>query len=249
MMRQSLRELYGLQGSLWEQYAGVLEAHGRARLRPVAVGLPDAGVDADLARAAVDRGAAVRRHHRSPGCSATCSAAWPATTASNRALRIAGIAGDGLPPDPVLHRRLRAADRVRLPLAGAADQRRRADEPGARLQPRLRAQRAAAFGAAGAVAGAGGPGRLVHGHALAGVQHRQRGLRRLCRARRRRARAHPALLRDAQRAGAAGDGPGDVARRASSTAPSSPSRCSATPASARCWSTRCMPATTAWCSG
>ena len=44
------------------------------------------------------------------------------------------------------------------------------------------------------------------------------------------------LLRHAQRAGAAGHRPRHVARRASSTAPSSPSRCSAIPASARCWS-------------
>ena len=57
-----------------------------------------------------------------------------------------------------------------------------------------------------------------------------------------------ALLRDAQRAGAAGHRARHVARRASSTAPSSPSRCSAIRASARCWSSPCMPATTAWCS-
>ena len=44
----------------------------------------------------------------------------------------------------LLHRRLRAADRLRLSLAGAADQRRRADEPRAAARHRLRAERAAA---------------------------------------------------------------------------------------------------------
>ena len=44
-------------------------------------------------------------------------------------------------------------------------------------------------------------------------------------------------------------GPRHVARRPSSTAPSSPRRCSAIRASARSWSTPSMPATTAWCSG
>ena len=121
--------------------------------------------------------------------------------------------GDGLPSDPLLHRRLRAADRVRLSLAGAADQRRRADEPAARLRPALHRQRAAARHPAGAVAGAGRPRRLVHGHALAGLQHRHRGLRHLRRTRRRQRGAHPALLRHAQRAGAAGDRPRHLARR------------------------------------
>ena len=43
---------------------------------------------------------------------------------NSRILKVAGIAGDGGASDPVLHRRLRAADRVRLSLAGAADLRR-----------------------------------------------------------------------------------------------------------------------------
>ena len=62
---------------------------------------------------------------------------------------------------------------------------------------------------------------------------------------RRRPPAHPDVLRHAQRAGAAGDRPRAVARRASSTARSSQSRSSAIRASARCWSTPSMPAITA----
>ena len=54
---------------------------------------------------------------------------------------------------------------VRLRLAGAADQRRRADEPAAAPGCRLCRQRAAAFDPAAAVAGAGRDRRLVHGHA------------------------------------------------------------------------------------
>ena len=57
-----------------------------------------------------------------------------------------------------------------------------------------------------------------------------------------------ALLRDAQRAGAAGHRARACRSAPSSTAPSSPSRCSAIRASARCWCRPCMPATTAWCS-
>ena len=55
--------------------------------------------------------------------------------------------------------------------------------------------------------------RLVPRHAGARLQHRHRGLRHLCRARRRAAAPHPAVLRDAQRAGAADHRPRDVARR------------------------------------
>ena len=58
MMRQSLRELYGLTGGPLEQYRQFLAPHRRRRFRPVAVGLPDARVDADCARTAVDDRAA-----------------------------------------------------------------------------------------------------------------------------------------------------------------------------------------------
>ena len=43
MMRQSLRELYGLEGSRCEQYLVFWRRIAAGRFRPVAVGLPDAG--------------------------------------------------------------------------------------------------------------------------------------------------------------------------------------------------------------
>ena len=54
MMRQSLRELYGLEGGLCEQYLAFWRRVAGRRFRPVAVGLPDAGLGPDRARAAVD---------------------------------------------------------------------------------------------------------------------------------------------------------------------------------------------------
>ena len=142
----------------------------------------------------------------------------------------------GFHPDPLLHRRLPAADRVRLPLAGAADQRRLHDEHGARLELDLRRQPARARHPAGAVAGAGRARRLVHGHALAGLQHRDRGLRRLCRAGRRRAPPHPGARTSCATRWCRRSPVSPCRSAPSSTAPSSPSRCSAIPASARCWS-------------
>ena len=50
MLRESLRELYGLEGGLVEQYFTFWGRILRGRLRPVAVGLPDPGLVADLAR-------------------------------------------------------------------------------------------------------------------------------------------------------------------------------------------------------
>ena len=58
MMRQSLRELYGLEGSLCEQYLVFWRRIAGRRFRAVAVGLPDAGLDPDRPRAALDGRAA-----------------------------------------------------------------------------------------------------------------------------------------------------------------------------------------------
>ena len=43
LMRQSLKELYGLEGGLGEQYARLLAPRRGRQFRPLAVGLPDAG--------------------------------------------------------------------------------------------------------------------------------------------------------------------------------------------------------------
>ena len=58
MMRRSLKELYGLEGGLGEQYLSFWRRIVGRRLRAIALGLPDAGCDPDRPRAAVDGGAA-----------------------------------------------------------------------------------------------------------------------------------------------------------------------------------------------
>ena len=47
LMREALRELYGLEGSLLEQYLNFWGRVVTRRLRAVAVGVPDAGDVAD----------------------------------------------------------------------------------------------------------------------------------------------------------------------------------------------------------
>ena len=121
MMRTTLREIYGLTGTPLEQYLHFWRHVATADFGPVAVGLPDAGDDADRPRAAVDHRPDADRDLARLGARQRCSAAWPATTATPRP-QDDGHGGDGAAPDPVLHRRLRAAGGVRLPVAGAADQ-------------------------------------------------------------------------------------------------------------------------------
>ena len=67
-----------------------LAAHRHRRFRPVAVGLPDTGLDPDRARTALDDRAARAPPPCSPGRSATCSAASPATTTTSRSLKLLG---------------------------------------------------------------------------------------------------------------------------------------------------------------
>ena len=150
----------------------------------------------------------------SPGCSATCSAGWPATTATPAA-EGSRRRRHGPSSDALLHRRLRAADRVRLPVAGAADQRRLRRS---NVDARLRASASSAACSCIRILPAlslvlVGIGALVPRHAGAGLQHRDRGLRGLCGARRRRPAAHPDFLRDAERPGPAGHRACHVARR------------------------------------
>ena len=63
-MRQSLRELYGLSGTPLEQYLTFWRRVADGRFRPLALGFPDAGVDPDRPRPALDRRPA-RRPRRS----------------------------------------------------------------------------------------------------------------------------------------------------------------------------------------
>ena len=71
-----------------------------ARFRPVALGLPDAGLGADRPRAALDDRAALHLHAARLGCSATCSAASPATTARAGRSKLLGVVAMGFHPVP-----------------------------------------------------------------------------------------------------------------------------------------------------
>ena len=108
---------------------------------------------------------------------------------NNRAAQGRRHRGDGRSSHPVLHRRLHPAHHLRLSLAGPADQRRRADGVDRGDTLGLRSRRRRPFDPARAVACAGRHWRLVHRDAVAGLQHRDRGLCHLCRTRRRRAGA------------------------------------------------------------
>src|SRR5216683_1501032 len=164
LMRQSLKELYGLEGGLVDQYL--------AFWRRVAVGNFGPSLSAFPTPVAVLIGRAL------PWTAALLTISTLLTWVLGNLL--GGLAG--------YYRRNRA-----LRLAGVL---------------------AMAFHPIpDSVVGAGRAGRLVHGHALAGLQHRHRGLRRLCRAGRRRASSYPRLLRHAQRPGAAGHRSRHVARR------------------------------------
>ena len=144
LMRQSLKELYGLEGGLAEQYLRSSGAASRvgdfgpslsAFPTPVSVLIGRALpwtvallVDLDAAHLGARQPAGRPRRllpqepHAAPG----------------------RPAGDGLPSHPLLHRGLPAAHRVRLPVAGAADQRRLQDEHGARLELGVHRQPASA---------------------------------------------------------------------------------------------------------
>ena len=142
MMRKSLRELYGLEGSLWHQYivfwkrilvgdfgpslsafpTPVSTLIGRAL--PWTVGL--LFVSTILAFVLGNLLGGLAGYYR-----------------NSRILKVTGVAGDGGASDPLLHRRLRGADRLRLSLAGAADLRRLPHEHRLGLERGLHPQRAA----------------------------------------------------------------------------------------------------------
>ena len=207
VLRESLRVLYGADGSLLRAVPRLLGPGPHRRLRPLALGLSDAGDDDHPQRAAVDGGPPDHSRRSSPGSSAIRSARSPATSAPTRVLKVLGLGVMALQPIPTYIVGLTDGDPPRLPLAGVPDQRRRADESRARLQLGLHLERPDARRPAGADARARRHGRLVHLDALDGLQHRHRRPRGLCRARR-RALAHDVLpIRRAQRHAAAAHRP------------------------------------------
>ena len=131
--------------------SGVLEADPARRFRTVDVGVSNSGLDPDRPCAALDRRTARDLDHRRLGArkpaGRTCRLLpeQPRTEADGRDRH-------GAAPDPLLHSGAAAADRFRLPLAGASDHRRFDDEPAAGLDFRLHRQRAAARHPAGALA-------------------------------------------------------------------------------------------------
>ena len=230
MMREALRELYGIEGSLIEQYFTYWGRMLVLDFGPSLSAFPTP-VSVLIARALP----------WTIGLLFTCTLiAWaarqparrprPATTATAARSTLLGVVAMALPPGPLLHHRLHPAADLRLPLAGAADQRRRGAEH------RRRASRSTYIGSvlhaldpAGAVDHPRRHRRLVPRHAGARLQHRHRGLRHLRRARRRPAsgascRSTSCATRWCRRS------PASPCRSArSSTARSSSSRCSAIP--------------------
>ena len=186
MMRQSLSELYGLQGGLLQQYLVFWRRMALGDFGPSLSAFPTP-VSVLIWRALPWTAGLL--------CFATLLA-WVLGNLlgglagyyrDSRLLRLAGVLAMGFHPIPyyivafvllIVFGYLWPV----LPISGGC-----ADEHAARLRPALHRQRAAARHPAGAVAGAGRHRRLVHGHALAGLQHRDRGLRHLRRTRRRRA--------------------------------------------------------------
>ena len=91
LMRQSLRDLYGLQGGLWHQYLAFWQRVGSADFGPSLSAFPTPVSVLILPCPALDRGAADHRHTDRPGRSAICWAGWPAITATAGCCALAGV--------------------------------------------------------------------------------------------------------------------------------------------------------------
>jgi ABC-type microcin C transport system permease subunit YejB len=152
MMRQSLRELYGLEGSPWGQYA--------VFWKRIAVG------DFGPSLSAFPTPVSVLINRALPWTigllTVSTLLAWilgnllgglAGYYRDSKILRIAGIVAMGVPSDSVLHRGVRVPDRVRLPLAGAADLRRLADERPMGMERDVHPERAATLDPADHFAG------------------------------------------------------------------------------------------------
>ena len=135
-MRQSLRELYGLQGGLLQQYAVFWKRMALGDFGPSLSAFPTP-VSVLIWRALPWTAGLLFFATVLAWCLGNLLGGLAGYFRDSRLLRAGRRRGHGIPSDPLLHRRLRAADRLRLSLAGAADQRRRADEPAARLRRRI----------------------------------------------------------------------------------------------------------------
>ena len=131
MMREALRELYGVEGSLIEQYFAYWRRMLVLDFGPSLSAFPTP-VSVLIARALP----------WTIGLLFTCTLlAWVLGNLlgglsgyyrKSRTLGLLGVVAMALPPGALLHHRLHPAPDLRLPLAGAADQRRRGAEHRAR---------------------------------------------------------------------------------------------------------------------
>ncbi len=179
MMRESLRQLYGLEGTPWRAVRQLLEADCGRGFRALAVRLPDTGLAAHPAGPPLDGRAAPGLDH-------------PDMVPREPSRRPCGIlpqqpdpegirlAEHGTSSDPVLHRRVRPVDHFRVPMARAADQRRRDHGVGPIQSCRFRPRRGGSLDPARSVPDGRRHRRMVHGNAVPGLECRDRGLRRLC---------------------------------------------------------------------
>jgi peptide/nickel transport system permease protein len=99
MMRRSLKELYGLEGGLVEQYAAFWRRIVAGDFGPSLSAFPTP-VATLIGRALPWTVSLLWCRPSSLGCSATCWAASPATTDRNRALRLAGVLAMAFHPIP-----------------------------------------------------------------------------------------------------------------------------------------------------
>ena len=246
-MRESLRELYGVQGGLGTQYLAFWKRVAVGDFGPSLSAFPTP-VSVLIARALPWTAGLLVTATVIAWCAGNLLGGLAGYYRDSRFLRVAGLLAMGVHPVPyyivafvllIIFGYLWPV----LPISGGAQMNlvQKFD-----LAYVLSVSRHAILPALSLVLV--GIGSWFMGMRVAGLEPRHRGLRHLCRARRREPAPHPHLLRDAQRPRAADHRPRAVARARSSTARSSPSKCSAIPASARCSSMRCMPAITAWCS-
>ena len=192
MMRQSLRELYGLEGGLWRAVRRRSGSASRVGDFGPSLSAFPTPVSVLIGRAlpwtvgAAGRLDAARLGARQPARRA--GRLLPPATASCASPASLAMAFHPIPYYIVAFVLLIVFGYLWpvLPISGGYQMNMRAAGAG-----RSSAACCRHAHPAGAVAGAGRARRLVHGHALAGLQHRHRGLRHLCRARRREPRPHP----------------------------------------------------------
>ena len=122
-MRQSLRELYGLTGTPLEQYLTFWRRDRVGDFGPSLSAFPTP-VSTLIARALPWTIGLLVVSTLLAWLLGNLLGGLAGYYQDSRGLKLCGLHRHGAASDALLHRGLRAADRLRLPLAGAADQRR-----------------------------------------------------------------------------------------------------------------------------